>query len=733
MKIRRVFVAGLAAICSVAAMASVPLVKNGKPVGRILIDGDSGSSEAADLLQDFVGRISGAKVPVTGLDGVKSPKKGDVVIQRDETGKVKEDGFRISTDNGVMTISGDPGKGAAYGVVTLLEDYLGVNYYGKNEYSLAESKEVTLPDVNREEAPAFRYRQSQSYALADDPVYRIWMRLEEPGDEFAGRLWVHTFDRLLPSDVYGKSHPEYYSFINGQHRPGKASQWCLSNPEVFEIVAARIDSIFDANPGLDMISVSQNDGNFTYCTCEACAAVTEAEGTPSGNIIRFLNKLAERRPDKQFSTLAYLFSMQPPKITKPLPNVNIMLCDIDAKREVPLTDNASGQAFVKAIEGWSKISDNIFVWDYGINFDNYLAPFPNFPILQKNIQLFRDHNAKMHFSQIAGSYGGDFSELRTYMVSKLMWNPDVNTDSLMHKFMEGYYGAAAPYLYEYEKLLEGALLGSHKELWIYDSPVSHKDGMLTASLRKRYNELFDKAEEAVKDDKTLLDRVRRQRLSLQFSELEIERAEGRANGDYAGKVLEVFEERVKEYGIPTLNERSNSPVDYSRLYHERYRQTDNSNLAANAEIKWVVPPTGRYAENGAAMLTDGIYGGTSFVESWVGWEGKDGEFIVDLGKECEISSVSGDFLHQLGQWIFYPKFFEVWTSADGENYTEMGKTVQPEDREAKVKFQSIGVTADKPVKARYVKVRMGGMEVCPGWHYGVGCPGWIFIDEIVVK
>ena len=61
--------------------------------------------------------------------------------------------------------------------------------------------------------------------------------------------------------------------------------------------------------------------------------------------------------------------MNPPKHVKPLPNVNIMLCDIDCDREVTLTENASGKEFVKAMEGWSKITNNIFVWDYGINFD----------------------------------------------------------------------------------------------------------------------------------------------------------------------------------------------------------------------------------------------------------------------------------------------------------------------------------------------------------------------------
>ena len=293
--------------------------------------------------------------------------------------------------------------------------------------------------------------------MSSDPLYRLWFRLEEPKEEFAGGMWVHTFNRILPSDRFGESHPEYYSFINGKRRPGNASQWCLTNPEVLEAAAAQIDSIFRANPGQTMISVSQNDGNFTNCHCPACEQVDQEEGALSGNFIRFMNKLAERFPDKQFSTLAYLFTMHPPKHVKPLPNVNIMLCDIDCKREVPLTDNASGRDFVKALEGWSRISDTIFVWDYGINFDNYLAPFPNFHVLQKNIQLFKKNHVTMHFSQIASSRGGDFAEMRTYMVSKLMWNPYLDCDSLMQSFMQGYYGPAARYLYQYEKMLEGAL------------------------------------------------------------------------------------------------------------------------------------------------------------------------------------------------------------------------------------------------------------------------------------
>lgn len=53
----------------------------------------------------------------------------------------------------------------------------------------------------------------------------------------------------------------------------------------------------------------------------------------------------------------------------------------------------------------------------------------------------------------------------------------------MRCFMRGYYGAVAPVIYEYKNLLKGALLASGKRLLIYDSPVSHKDGMLNDACR----------------------------------------------------------------------------------------------------------------------------------------------------------------------------------------------------------------------------------------------------------
>ena len=709
--------------------AQVQLTRSGKPVSRIVITEKSEvNQKAADLLQLFIERISGAVLPITADQKIR---RGDVRIGGTAAG-AGEDGFRLLTQDGALFIQSGGDKGAIYGVVTLLEDYLGVSYYAYECYTLNKETDITVPALDRTETPAFRYRQTFSYGN-DDPIYKMWFRLEEPGEMFIDNMWVHTFNRILPASRFGKEHPEWYSFINGERRPGDHSQWCLTNPEVLEACIHQLDSIFAAHPDLKMISVSQNDGNNTNCACPECRAVDEYEGSPSGNFIHFMNKLAEHYPDKEFSTLAYLFTMQPPKHVKPLPNVNIMLCDIDCKREVPLTDNESGRHFVKALEGWSRISDNIFIWDYVINFDGVVTPFPNFHCLQPNISLFKRNHATMLFEQNMPTRGTDFLEMKAWMLAKLMWNPQQDADSLMLQFMRGYYREAAPYLYQYQKLLQGALLASGTPLWIYDSPITHKQGMLNATLCKTYNQLFDRAEEAVRADTAVLNRVRLSRLPLQYSELEIARTNPNRDAEGTRQQLDLFDERTRQFGVRTLNERDNRPEDYCRLYRQRFLPVSERNLALGRPVTFISEPSGRYADFGANALTDGLYGGTTYVESWVGWEGRDADFTIDLGSTESFSEVTTDFLLQSGAWILWPQSVTYSVSDDAREWRPFGTYTFTEDRSLTVKFLDATVTVPQPVSARYVRVSVKGIGQCPSWHYGVGYPAWFFLDEVKVR
>ena len=668
--------------------------------------------------------------------------RGTVVLDHDDT--LPEDSFRVSAQGKMVLLEGN-GKGLVYAACDFLEQELGMDYWGDGEYLLPRRETVCVRPRTR--IPAFRYRQTSHYCLQNgrvatsdngvdkvqnaDSLYRWWYRLEEPHDLFVDNLWVHTCNRLLPASHYGASHPEYYAWFGGSRHPGSASQWCLTNPEVLEIVCQRLDSLFKAHPEQKMISISQNDGSDTYCRCPECQAVMDEEGSPSGPILRFVNAVADRFPDKEISTLAYLFSMHPPKVTRPRPNVSIMLCDIDCRRQTSLRENPSGKDFMACLEGWSAICDNIFLWDYGINFDNYLSPFPNLQTIKDNMVIFQEHGVKMHFSQINSSKGGDFAELRPYLVSKLMWDPRANLDSLERHFCEGYYGAAAPYVLHYIHTLEGAAVGTDVDLFIYDSPVSYKNNILRPELMRRYNMLFDAAETAVADDALRLQRVQRTRLPLRYSALEIARTQADRDVAAVEKDLESFEAQIRALGIESLNERNNKPLDYCAMYRDRYLTSPESNLAYRRPVTYNLAPHPRYGKLSETALTDGLYGGTGYVENWVGWEGTDACFTVDLGEVKPIRTAGADFLRQIGGWVLEPLSLKVLVSEDGASFLPFAESCNPENRDGTIGFKALECAGE--AQARYVRFVVDGVKICPEWHYGVGNPCWFFIDEVWVR
>lgn len=257
--------------------------------------------------------------------------------------------------------------------------------------------------------------------------------------------------------------------------------------------------------------------------------------------------------------------------------------------------------------------------------------------------------------------------------------------------------------------------------------------MLKPILMKRYKQLFDKAEAAVAGDPVLLERVKRTRLPLLYSELEIIRTQPEKDFDDVTAKLNYFEAEAKRFNNPAINERNNRALDYCKLYRERYMPRNEKNLALGAKVTYLTEPTGKYAELGKTALTDGLFGGASFVESWVGWEGKDGGFIVDLGEVKDVSYIETDFLHQIGHWILFPLKVTYSYSEDGKNYQAWGTIEMEEERSNMVLFRGVKMESKQPLKARYLKVEVTGTKVCPHWHYGVGNPSWFFIDEVTVR
>jgi hypothetical protein len=725
------------------ASNKINLVVKGKSNYRIVLPAQATKwdSLASKELQKYLKDISGAELPI--INANSSGKGNEIILGHD--GKIKKDGFSIKTAGGNLEITGGPERGSLNGIYSFLEKYLGCRMYSASVKVIPVKKNISLPQINIKEEPVFEYRDVH-YKNAFDPDYSHWHKLySDPESKKTWGLFVHTFSRLVPPEKYFKEHPEYFAELNGIRVAD--GQLCLSNPDVYKIVVDELRQRMKENPDAKIWSVSQND-NFSNCRCPECTKLDEQEGSPSGSLLNFVNKVAREFPDKIISTLAYQYTRKPPENIKPEKNVNIMFCSIECNRSKPLETDPTSAGFVNELKEWSKMAKSMIVWDYVVQFKNTVSPFPNFHVLQPNIQLFAKYKADMMFQQGAGGcIGAEFGELRCYIISKLLWNPNENVDALMNDFLNGYYGKGGKYIRQYIDILTDALKKTDTPLLIYGNPISPMKNYLAPELMKKYNQLFDKAEAAVKNTPEIFDRVKIARLPLKYAMLEQAKViEDGENGlvikDKSGmfnpnpkieKLLDEFFNESKLTGRLVINEEGVTADEYAAGYKSLLNKTMKNPLGLYKPVQFLTDPSGKYKANGNATLTDGLRGMNDYNYNWIGYEAEDMNVVVDLQKECPVKKVSIDFLQDNNSWIFMPLTVEVSTSVDGKTFgtpVVIKNTVPEEKGKAFIETFSAALQGNS---ARYIKVKAVNMKVCPKWHKGYPGKAWIFADEIVVE
>ena len=206
-------------------------------------------------------------------------------------------------------------------------------------------------------------------------------------------------------------------------------------------------------------------------------------------------------------------------------NVMVTLCSIELNRTHPIPDDPAAASFRSDMEGWGKICNNIMMWDYEVQFTNFLTPFPLFNTLQPNLQYFTKNNVIANFQQCNASHGVEFAELKAFLLSKLLWNPDIDVNAVINDFMFHYYGNAGVWVRKYFDLLHAECLRYNQYLDIYGNPVQAAQTYLSAENMEIYKAYFDSAEYAVKNDSLLLARVKNSRLPIMYSEIEIAKSD----------------------------------------------------------------------------------------------------------------------------------------------------------------------------------------------------------------
>ena len=409
----------------------------------------------APLRSSYMFAIS-RKDPGKCLFWVGQSKAAARALGMKDFSSLKPDEILLRKTDGKMILLGDRPRGTLYAVYEFLERAYGVRFWTAEAEHWPRYGKFFLPGIDHRYAPVFR-RRYVYYDLSRKSPFCVKLRTNRywTGPQWGGTEEIigfcHTFGLFVPAKKYFRDHPEWFAVQRGKRVPN--GQPCLTNRGFRKALIEAVLAALRKRPAPKVISVTQNDGGTILCECPECTEFIRKHGNKSDLLMDAVNEVADavarEFPKVQVETLAYSFTLEPPKTVVPRRNVVIRFCSGRADRSQPMDSpaNASRSALLKA---WRKFGNPLAVWTYETDFERFYLPHPNWRGLLDDLRFYADCGVIDVFQQ--GSYAGpvaDLADLRVWVLGKLQWDPRQDPKKLVREFAEGFYGKAAPYILAY--------------------------------------------------------------------------------------------------------------------------------------------------------------------------------------------------------------------------------------------------------------------------------------------
>lgn len=463
---------------------------------------------------------------------------------------LKYDGFCVTNTSAKTTIVSRVPRGVLYGVYDFLERYFDVRFYAPDCEIVPQKENVDLPLGSYISNPAFPLRGAYNGANRLSKDYysksRNHNQFEIVEEKYGGDCgwervnnltWATGHNTLcyVPKEIYAKDHPEMFAhnrgeitdicFTNGITDDGKKADTELSCVTVIsDYIKRRI--VEDENLRYFMIGQTDSWGGFeNECNCDRCKAARKKYRS-SGILVRFLNVVADEVkdfvssncPEREVYVMGFSYSQtfEAPAIRKagnPVPiddtvvcrdNVIMWLCQSGGmswgiNKQYSFADEKRNPVSAENYQAWLKVCKKIMIWEYCVNYSEFFWYFPSLKMTQESIRA----SAAVNCEYYLGLFGyADINEwqslLKGYIASKQLWNPELDYQSLLKEFLDGYYGAGAPFVQKIIDLFENhfqVLSDSYKEFTIQGTKSD--DVLMNGNYYPL--ELLDKAEELIRD------------------------------------------------------------------------------------------------------------------------------------------------------------------------------------------------------------------------------------------
>jgi hypothetical protein len=455
-----------------------------------LTDGTPAAEFAKTELQSFIEKSCGFRLEnyngQAHYISLGENKYSQDIISKYDFTELNEEGFYILPKNGNIYIFGASPKSVIFGAYEFLERFLGIRFLSADCCHTPMRGRLDIPEKEVKCVPISPQRLYLSYNGTENRLMSLRYKFSadftpDCSDLGIKNKWYtkiptsHNSNCYVPYDKYKDSHPEFFNVhCYNLFRTLTAVELCYSNGLTDEgewdesvetsVVSIATDSMMrfmEEDPSVEYFMFGRADNEDCRCRCPRCEKAREKYGD-AGIMVVFMNAIAKKLRqkftekgkvfDKKLVTFAYLSTVEPPvKDGKPIckqvipdESLYIRYAPILADYAYGLEDEKQQEETRRQIAGWSTLTKHLMIWDYNVNYYDYLWYFPNLSYLKENMKTYQRMGAHYIMKQGANNVTPIWhDELHAYISSKLFWNVDADVNALTKEYVSLYFGPGA--------------------------------------------------------------------------------------------------------------------------------------------------------------------------------------------------------------------------------------------------------------------------------------------------
>lgn len=432
-------------------------------------------------------------------------------------------------------------------------------------------------------------------------------------------LWGHNLTKTLMSFEGGQAAiAASGAEINGVRTD---EQLCFSSPQLYYVLEQYIKDNYGEKANAEarypvQITIMPDD-NPLVCQCAQCrkAGNTKTSATPA--VTAFICKLAKRFPNHRFFTSAYLSTKEPPKTHLPA-NVGVFCSAIDLPMAIDFKERRQFKAFDDMLHAWRDVCDNVYVWDYIRNFDDYFTPYPMLRIMQQRLKYYSSCGVNGIFLNGSGEAYAAFDDMQTSVLTQLLENPDTDVEKAVRLFFEQQYPESCEELSAFYMLLEDEAVFRKKILPFYGGIKDCERAYLDAKLFNDFWTNLDRHSKEIEGPERK--QLNHLLVALNFTRMELIRSRKGYDKAAAAEALAVMKDAVGNPLLAEYREANGDIRQYIRAWEKEPPKVETSNALHGAKVHSSFVTD----EYDAASLTDGRFGlSTDYHTNWYVTNAKD--------------------------------------------------------------------------------------------------------------